>query len=344
MLRLRTYIWCMVLLTSVTGCSMIDEDLDNCAELNYDLQLVTNMTTELTTEMTTDIDIQLSGELRNHLGHIFSDYAHDVDLSFYDTKDDSVLLQKDRHIMDANQASYTLHLPMREYMHLATANLVENQLVGISGDDICHRSRLQQVIGDTIDSHTTGLFTGRYAMNVLGNVSQKFDVHLYMVNCAAALIVDTRNHTGFDDIRVFSTGFATGFNICDSVFQYSDHPPMVRTEELRVEGISERAYCSVTFPSPEPQEASTRNVIETEEPFIAEPGEETLWEFVIYVPQPDGTITVTRLKVKRPLRAGQLMLIRCWVGEHGAVVTQNPEVSTSVTLDWKPGLEIEGEE
>ena len=63
----------MVLLTSVTGCSMIDEDLDNCAELNYDLQLVTNMTTELTTEMTTDIDIQLSGALRNHLGHIFSD-------------------------------------------------------------------------------------------------------------------------------------------------------------------------------------------------------------------------------------------------------------------------------
>lgn len=343
-MRGRAATLCPLLLPALlllSSCSVIDEDLSNCnqASLNYDLQLVTNMTTELKTELTTQTDIQLANALKEHLSDIFTDFAHDVDLSFYDTQGDSMLLQKDRHIMDANQASYSLNLPMRQYMHLAAANVVDNDVVAIADDGRCHRSVLQQVVGDTIDSHSTGLFTARQPMDVLDNVSQNFDVHLYMANCAAALVIDTRGYEHHGGLRVFSTGFASKFSICDSVFHFAAKPPVVRTTEIALpDGNPERAFCSVTFPSREPNKMSTRNVIETLEPFIAEDGEESLWEFIVYVPQPDGSITMTRLRIRQPLRAGQLKIIKCWIGENGAVISVDPEVSTSVTLDWKPGL------
>ena len=106
----------------------------------------------------------------------------------------------------------------------------------------------------------------------------------------------------------------------------------------------------MTFPSQEPQEPQeTRTVIETEEPFVAQPGENALWEFRVYIPQPnsEGTragesVTETILRIKEPLRAGQLKIIKARVGENGVILPENPEVSTSVTLDWKQGLDIEG--
>ena len=104
----------------MAGCSSIDDDLSDCpvegpkATMDYELKLVTNMTTELTTQLTTQTDIQLASALKQYLNGVFTDFAHDVDLSFYDTVGDSILLQKDEHIMDANQASYSLNLPMRQ--------------------------------------------------------------------------------------------------------------------------------------------------------------------------------------------------------------------------------------
>ncbi|MBP5713674.1 MAG: hypothetical protein J6X07_03125 [Prevotella sp.] len=330
------------------SCSMIDEDQSDCevsapAEVDYDLQLVTNMTTEIQTQLSAQTTFRLAESLRTHLSEIFSDYAHDVDLSFYDTVDDSVRLQHDRHIMDANQASYTLNLPMHEYMHLAVANIVENDLVGLANDEYCHPSKLQQVDRDTIESHGTGIFTARLPMDVLEGVSQSFNVHLYMANCAACLVIDPQGND-VSGVKVFSTGFATGFNICDSAFVYPQQSPIVRTILLsKKEESDEVGFCSVTFPSPEPKEQKsgrTRTVIETEEPFIAEPGEESLWEFRVYVPQPDGTVTETVLRIREPLRAGQLKIIKVRLRADGSVDPETPEVGASVTLDWKPGSEL----
>ena len=336
----------------MAGCSVIDDDLSDCHEeepqatVDYELKLVTNMTTELTTQLTTQTDILLANALKQYLNGIFTDFAHDVDLSFYDTVGDSILLQKDEHIMDANQASYSLNLPMRQYMHLAAANVVDNEIVDVMYDNRCHRSMIDQIIRDTIDSHTTGIFTARQPMEVLGNVSQQFDVHLYMANCAAALVIDPQNYGSLDEVRVYSTGFATGFSICDSVYHFDRQSPIVRTSVVQLGGVGERAFCSVTFPSPEPSQGDTRTIIETEEPFIAEPSDEVLWEFRVYVPIKGNTrgedfITETILPLKVPLRAGELKIIKCKIGENGEIIPDNSEISTSVTLNWQPGLVID---
>ena len=310
---------------------MIDEDQDDCgvqAEINYELQLMTTLTAELHLQLETETEGQLFYALRDYLKDIFSDFAHDVDLSFYDIVGDSTRLRHEKHIVDANQVSYTLNLPMRDYMHLAAANLVDNHLVGLVNDGLCHPSMLQQVAGDTIDSHDTGLFTARLPMQVLNGVNQNFDVRLYMANCAVCLIIDTQGHDA-SQVKVYSTGFATDFNICDSAYTYSNRSPMVRTKMLDPGG-GEVAFCSVNFPSRDPS--------------VPQREDETLWEFHIYAPslKTDGTragntITETILSVKEAVGAGKVKIIRCEMCEDGSMKTGNPDVGVSVTLDWKPG-------
>ena len=363
-------------LAVLASCSIIDDDLSNCpqpepeptptpgpepepepepepqdstqiAEVNYELQLITNLNTELSTELTTQADMKLSQQLRTHLGNVFTDFAHDVDLSFYDTQGDSLRLQHDQHIMDANQASYTLDLPKRQYMHLATANIVENEVVSLVNDEKCHKARLQQLEQDTIDSHTTGLFTARQPMEVLEGVDQNFDVHLYMANCAACLAIDPQGHD-VSGIKVYSTGFATGFNICDSTYIFPKKSPIVRTNPINMkEGNEKIGFCSITFPSKRLKAEETRTYIETEDPFVDKTGEKSQWEFRVYVPQPSSSktrsgdeihITETIIHVSEPLHPGQLIVINCKIGERGDIIAKEPEVSTSVTLDWKPGL------
>ena len=295
------------------------------------------MTTELQTQLTTQTDIQLASSLKQHLDDIFTDYAHDVDLSFYDTVGDSTRLQHDEHFMDANQASYELNLPMRQYMHLATANILDNELVTLENDENCHKSQLHQLESDTISSHTTGLFTARQPMEVLEGVNQNFNVHLYMANCAATLVIDPQGHST-EGLQVFTTGFATRFNICDSTYVFPSKLPIVRTNRVEIPDQGDAVgFCSVTFPSPEPR--ATRTVIETEEPFIANPDEEALWEIRVYVPHEDGTKDEYVLGIKEPIRAGQFKIIRVKMGENGEIISENPEVGVSVTLDWKPGGE-----
>ena len=304
--------------------------------------LTTELHTELQTELSTQSDIVLANELRQHLSNIFTDFAHDVDLSFYDTMGDSVRLQHDMHIMDANQASYSLYLPMHRYMHLAVANVMDNPQVALTADEYCHSSMLRQTsAADTVSSHTTGLFTARQPMEVLSGVDQTFNVHLYMANCAATLVVDPRGHAAPDEIEVYTTGFATAFNLNDSTYVYPQTSPIVRTAPIIAGGSDYAGFCSVTFPSREAGASAsrpqTRTVIETTEPFISEPGTQALWQFRVYVRRADGTITETILGMRQPLRAGQLKIVKCGLRNDGAVATDDQTVGVSVTLDWKEG-------
>ena len=332
----------MAFMVIPAGCSMIDEDQSDCAEttkIDYDLTLITNITTEietqLETELSTELEMELAAQLRNYLSGVFTDFAHDVDLSFYDTQGDSLRLQHDEHIMDANQASYALNLPMRQYMHLATANILDNKLVTLEDDERCHRSKLEQVNRDTIESHSTGVFTARQPMEVLEGIDQNFKVHLYMANCAAALVIDPKEHD-ISSLKVFTTGFATKFNICDSTYTFASKSPIVRTAKVTTDNSSELCFVSVNFPSREPK--ATRSIIETTEPFIAKDGDETLWQFKAYITNADGTITETILSLRQPLRAGQLKIIKGYVTDNGSVQTSDQTVGVSVTLDWNEGM------
>lgn len=332
-----------VFVTVLTGCSAIDDNLDDCGEqtrMDYELQLVTNVQTEVQTQLNAQTDLSLAATLKTHLSRVFTDHADDINLSFYGVEGDSMLMHNDKHIMNDSEHSYTLYIPRRKYMHLAVANIEDNPVVRLEYADNCHTAVLRQIASDTIDSQNTGIFTARQLMEMVEGIDQTFNVKLYMANCSAMLMVDPQGYD-ISNMRVFTTGFATAFYIADSLYEYKKPAPIIRTQRIASNDSGSVGFVSINFPSPDPaaqqlsRKATTRTVIETSEPFIADTNEETLWEFRVYLPQADNTTTETILRIKEPLRAGQLKIIKVRINENGQIVSDAPNVGVSVTLDWK---------
>lgn len=333
----KKYILLATLLAALPGCRWVDEDLSDCEtdyQLDYELKLVTNMTTELETQLTLEADVAARTSLRDYLGDIFIDFAHDVDLSFYDVEGDSVRLHHEAHIMDASESSYTLYIPVRRYMHTAVANVLRNQAVSLKEDERCHDASLVQAVGDTLNPHKNGLFTARLPMDIREGEDQQFNVNLYMANCASALVLDTLG-SGVKDIRVYVSGFATDFNICDSLYHF-DYTPIIRTDKLPLEDSDELCFAAAHFPSRDlPQ---TRTIVETEDPFVSEGASEPLWTVRVYSYLKGGSITECILGVTQPLLPGGLRVIKAKVYSNGSLVPGDTTVGVNVTLDWEPGL------
>ena len=326
---------CMLFMTTCfLACNSIDDDLSDCPidevqyQMEYELKLVTNMTTELQTQLTTITELSVASALETHLENIFSDHAHDIDLTFYDTEGTLDSLYHKRDIIDANQTSYTLTLPMRKYMHLAVANIAKNTVVSLENIDHSNTSMLKQVEGTVsdgspvriIDSHTTGLFTARQPMEVLSGVSQTFNVRLFMANSAVALVLNPKGHD-YTKLKVYATGFASQFDICDSVYVYPAESPLITAEKVETDNDL-LCYCTVNFPS---RDALTRAPASS------------LWQLKVYTTNVDGTVTETVLDIQEPLKAGELRIIKGSLDDEGAVRPYDQTVGVSVTLDWNEG-------
>lgn len=330
---------------TLTGCSrLIDEDLSDCApefDVDYELMLVTNLQTELETVLDVQTDIAVSGALKEHLDDVFTDFAHDVDLSFYDTVEPMGRLEHMQEIMDASQTSYALHLPGRDYMHVCVANLGDEPTVTLEGDEFCNTARLVQhpSVQDTVEAHSAGIFTARQRLDVQTDVDQTFNVSLYMVNAATSLILDLSDAPGIEDVRVVLTGFADSFSLADSTYHF-DSSPIVRTRRVPTGNDNELCFASVHFPSRDlPPESKV--YIDTDEPFPDEYAEEALWEWRAYITLADGSVTETILGVHSPLRPAQFKIVKGQVHQDGAVSSDDQYVGASVALDWHPGHEHE---
>ena len=325
------------------GCCLVNEDLSGCPDdfsTEYEMRLITNVRTEINTVLGLEADLHVATALRDHLSDIFSDFAHDVDLSFYDYAEPRPVLEHFTDIIDANQTSYTLNLPVYEYMHLAVANIMDNDNVSLEGEDFCSTARLHQADpeeGNVISSHNTGLFTARLPMQILDNMDQDFLVQLYMANCATALIIDRTGAPSVSSMSAFTTGFASAFNIADSTYVF-DRNPLVRAKKLDIDEGIEDCYVTVQFPSRDTR-PDTKVVVETEDPFIAESADEGLWEWQVYVTLADGSITQNRLGIVKPLRAGQLKIIRIRIGDGGVAIPDDSSVVSSFNTNWEPSQE-----
>ena len=218
------------LLASLTVCMMnacrINEDLSVCANkfsITYVVKLVTNMTTELRNVLNQEADEPVARALYDHLKDIFTDHAHDVNLSFFLTETDSVLKHHEEHIINTNQESFTIELPVEKYMHLSLANIKEQKAVDYVNGTLCHKAALSQHDGSQLPQcHNTGLFTARLPMDVLEGQDQEFFVNLYMANSAVALVVDTLGSHA-KDMKVFLDGMADGFLIADSAYTFNSN-------------------------------------------------------------------------------------------------------------------------
>lgn len=346
MKRLRKIGWMLaslLLALMQTHCDSlgIDQDLSDCAapkkdfRINYELWLVTNLETELRTVLDADIDVVAQNELRNSLKGIFTDFAEDVDLSFYDVNlANDILLHREEKTMDASERSYALSLSARQYHHLAIANIKKNMVAELLNNDFCHTSTLKQQEGTdgVVPSQQTGLFTARLPIDIVGDQNQTFNVSLYMANCAAALLLD-KGTAPIASIDVKTKGFAVAFEISDSIYRFVDDSPLVQANSIPLPSENQYLFCSVNFPSRNPLD--TRMVIDSQDPFMVPDADKSLWQYQVDVTLTDGSVTRSVLGMQKPILAGQLVILKAFVKDDGTVQpVTSVSAGASVAVDW----------
>ena len=318
----------------LSGCSyLVDEDQSDCGGslgISYRLRLVTNERTELETVLSEVADSPVKDALQAHLSGIFTDIAHDVDLSFYDESGERVLQLNE--IMDKEHFECKPFLPAATILHGCVANVADNGPVTLEGDSEWPHGELVQGSAEGIaDPQRTGLFTARKTFEVRALEELHEDVDLYIVNSATALVLETAGAEGIELLQVYVTGFADSFNVADSSWSFTS-TPLVRTTELQVAAGTQRCFASVHFPSRD--WPGTRTVTDSQEPFVSDPAPEPLWEWRIYTRIEDGSVIESLLQISNPLRAGQLKVLKAKLLDNGVVSVTDPTVGVSVTLDW----------
>lgn len=341
--RLKCLIYTICLigcsLLGFVGCSAIDEDRSDCAstfKVKYSVRLKTNLATEIQTELRNRFEDEIADTLEKMMKNIFREYADDVDLTFYIN---NALRRHEQHIMDNNQATYTVELPADDYRHLAMANVAREKTVKSEHVDLANTSYLFQEGGDIIQGHNTGLFTARKNMDVKGNVDQTFDVTLYMVNSASILVIRT-DGVAYNDCQVYSTDFACGFFLNDSTYNFSENP-QIHDIRLTRPPVYREVYYAVSFPTHDTAEAAHAQRAGGVQQETGSDDANRIWRKFVYVTLPDGSVTRTVVNIPKALQAGQVMILYAYMKPDGSIYSPNVQFTTSVQLNWKQGLHIE---
>lgn len=333
--------YCLLMLAAaavvLSSCSIIDEDNSDCGldnKIVYSLKLRTNIQTVLETQLGTEEERPVAQALRSSLSGIFTDWAHDISLSFYDT--DDKLYKTEKHTMDASQAEYVVYLPERDYRNLVVANIADAKNIRPLDDTHPDDMKLQyDNLTDTLNSLTTGLFTARQVIEVCG-CTETYYVDLYMANSCTALVVDTAG-VNVKGIKMFAKDFATYFAVSDSAYHFYSNP-VVRSEEMDVPKEIHRAcHYVVSFPSRDEaiQLSSPQRATPTKAPTKATP--DAYYRVMAYITLPDGSITENIISIESPLLAGRLKIIKLKMKQDGSLTPESHDVGVSVTLDWKEG-------
>ncbi|MBR7026017.1 MAG: hypothetical protein IKI13_00360 [Bacteroidales bacterium] len=354
------------------GCSLIDEQLVNCPEeviVDYHVRLITNKEQELDTKLGTYKNRPLREAIEDYLSDIFVETAHDADLSFYALPAD----EREFHageIWNAGEKSYSLQLPAGDYNNLVAANLADNGVVRLTGDETSAGSYFDQNAEDVVASHKTGVFSARKLMPVIHDhkVQQHFDVDLYMANDAGGILLNV-DSCYFSNIRCEIEGLADGFNLQDSTYTYSSHT-RVKADLIDAQPYVDRAsvlpqptvtpvmyrwqlwkrtpviFCGVGFSS------RTSDLLTTYD------DQPVYWAVHLYVTLSNGSVTKSTVYAGEPLPAANLKLIMGWLLSDGSFAPEPPlppsgppepepdpeldlVVGVDVQLDWKPGLDFD---
>ena len=296
--------------------------------ISYEVRLETDIRLCIEEELTLDIEQSMADALKEWLAPIFSGRAHDLDMSFFALDDMDTLKYHWSEVIDASQKSFTLYIPRENYMHLAVVNIADNEYVSLSGTGRSSTMHLGLRPNDTLPSQPTAIYTARQPMEMAVDSAEKYNVHLYMVSCAVALVIDSLA-VDVSKMDVLLSGAASGFDVLDSVYTF-DHESLIRADKL-----TDQCYAVISMPS-----RSDATSIGPAQMCAATADAGIFWELRCYVTCPDSTVTETRLSVSEPLEAGTLEIIRVNLNDDGSLYpVDHPTVGAAVTLDWKEGSE-----
>ena len=320
------------------ACALIDDDLSVCGEemvINYQMQLRTDLSAQLQTELAEAEDSLVREALKQWLSAVFSDKAKDIELHFFSAEED-IIRRRIQDVIDASQTSYTIKLLPEVYMHLALANIADNHQIALMGNEHSKTMELGLPNKTVLQSMNTGVFTARLPM-LVEDKSASFDVYLYMVNAAVALVIDTTACDALESMSGTLNDGACKFIVRDSLFDYS------RTCAFQLENVT------VNKPSGAPQPKTNRGKSVADTPIracLAAVGMPTRndqpWTVTHTATLTGNRHTTTTLTIEEPLEAGTLRVIKLWMDKDGELKPEaesEKEVGVTVTLDWKDGGE-----
>lgn len=255
-----------------------------------------------------------------------------MDLRFYAAESDEIRHQIQKVIND-NRTSYVFRLYKDNYMHLAVANIADNRQARIDGGEHSRTMMFRLPEQENVEPLNTGLFTARLPMTVT-DTTQRFEVRMYMVTSAVALVIDSVPCRDLVAFEGYVTGEACGFSIRDSIFAY-DNPVKMLFERV---------------PVGEESKVKRRKIkAENEQPYICygtvgfpSTDEENSWKVIVTSYLTDGRRTTTTLTIKDPLKAGTLRIFKCALTEDGKLdpdPVYSHEIGVEVEMDWKEGDE-----
>lgn len=318
------------------ACALIDDDLSVCGEeliVHYQMELHTELSLQLQAELDEVQDEPVRDALETWLAPVFTDHAKDINLRFFSLGTDE-LRYSVNEVINAKQKSYTLVLPTENYMHLALANMADNHQVQLLGDNHAEDMHIYLSENNYLNPLNTGMFTARLPMEVTTDSSQNFDVRLYMVTAAVALVIDT---TECDSVFTFEAKMkdcACGFALRDSLFDYSSDR-LFRFEEVEIKLDKEQKNA--------PTRESKEPVLTTPYACMATVGmptpDSTAWHIEFVTTLTKERHTTTTMTIDDPLKAGTLRVFKLRMKPDGSIEPKvsSKEVGISITLDWKNG-------
>ncbi len=302
------------------ACSLIDDDLTVCGEemvIEYQVQLHTELKLQLDTALTQEAEEPVRAAMEKWLEPIFTDKARDIDLRFYQAEKDE-MRHRIQEIINDNHTSYTIRLPKEDYMHLAIANIAEERQVQVFAGDSSTTMVLCLPKDRDVEPLTTGLYTGRLLMEMNDTVKH-FDVEMYMITSAVALIIDTAACLDLTGMEGCIDGTANQFSVRDSIFGF-EHARALWMNRLVIENTTPLACLgTVGFPTRQQDDA---------------------WRISVTATLTNNRHTTSVLTIKDPLKAGELRIIRCYMDDKGQLnpdIEHNSEVGVTVTFDWNQG-------
>jgi len=363
------------LATAMGGCALIDEKQDDCPEemqMICIVNLESNMDEELGGMLGSLHDRPLRTALEDYLSHVFIDEVHEVDMVFYDQRQRGRMTFSQSEVMDAGQKVFVLRVPASDYRVGGVANVSAVPMVTVKNEAEKSKFSMVQEGAQPFDSHPSGLFSARRSVLVRDDEDQQFQVSFSMANSAAALVLN-RDSCDVRSFRVEFEGMADSFRVVDSVYSFDrgiitkadiiDATPYTGSDvdmAAEKDSWSYESYwtrwvktplmaCGVGFPT---RPISTVNAN----------GDARIWTIYIYIGLEDGTVTRSEVLIGRPVRPGQLLIIKGWIcadgsftaiPEHepwwvGPGIDPKPEepnppasdstvVGVNVTIDWTEG-------
>lgn len=318
----------------MSACSLIDDDLSVCGEemtIDYQVQLQTELSLQLRTDLVLETDTNVRMALERWLDPIFTDKAKDIDLRFYNDETD-VIRHQIQDVINDNRTSYTIRLPKENYMHLAVANIADNHQAHISAGE--RSATMAVVLSDQTELSplTTGVYTARLPM-VVTDSTRRFDVHLYMVTAAVAVVIHTEACPDWQSLSGYMSGSASGFSIRDSVFYYT-RSPKILMERVPIEQNAPMHKSPQSAPNDALCYATVSLPTQDDKP----------WSITATATLTDNRHTTTTLTIEKPLAAGDLRVFTFYMDADGKLnpdPESSQEVGATVEVDWGEGTEIE---